>query len=281
MTASGDSPGRVTGVGETHGTVQHISMDAIVPNTLQPRQDFDVAALDELTASIRTHGVLLPVMVRPIGQGRYELVAGERRFRAAQGAGLVSIPAIERELTDEESLTVALIENIQREDLNAIEAARGYRQLIEQFGLTQSDLAQQIGKAQPTVANALRLLKLAAEIQESISSGEITEEHGKALLSIADEQQRLLIWRIVVERHLSVAETRKLALEASSAAARGPVPRRGPIPKDIHWTALEDRLRTAFGLKVGLRPAVDGGGTLTIQFADPDEIEGILDRLER
>lgn len=271
--------------------IREIPIASIVANSFQPRTEFDSAALEELTQSIAAHGVLQPILVRPIDVrdghpavhsqrvDRYELIAGERRFRATEAAGLRTIPAIVREMTDEESLTVALIENIQREDLNAIEAARGYRQLIEQFGLTQASLAKQIGKAQPTIANALRLLKLAPEIQDSISSGQISEEHGKALLSIVDEEQRLFVWRVVIQRQLSVAETRRLALEASSPALLSTPSSRAPVQKDVHWTALEDRLRTAFGMKIGLRPASNGGGTLTIQFSDPDEIEGILERL--
>jgi ParB family chromosome partitioning protein len=259
---------------------QELPISSIVPNSFQPRTEFEPASLEELTQSILTHGVLQPILVRPVVPGRYELIAGERRFRASEAAGLRTIPAIVRDMTDEESLTVALIENIQREDLNAIEAARGYRQLIEQFGLTQSNLAKQIGKAQPTIANALRLLKLAPEIQESISAGQITEEHGKALLSIADEEQRLFVWRMVVQRQLSVAETRRLAFEASSASPSESTPKRGPVQKDVHWNALEDRLRSAFGMKIGLRPSSTGGGTLTIQFSDPEEIEGILERLQ-
>jgi len=259
---------------------QEVAISSIVANTFQPRVEFDPAALEELTQSILTHGVLQPVLLRSIGRGRYELIAGERRFRASEAAGLKTIPAIVREMTDEESLTVALIENIQREDLNAIEAARGYRQLIDQFGLTQTSLAKQIGKAQPTIANALRLLKLAPEIQESISAGQISEEHGKALLSITDEDQRLFVWRVVVQRQLSVVETRRLALEAGTIGPSTAAARRGPVPKDVHWTALEDRLRSAFGMKVGVKPLTGGGGTLTIQFSDPEEIEGILERLQ-
>jgi len=259
---------------------REIAISSIVANTLQPRTEFDPAALEELTQSILTHGVLQPILLRPLRLGRFELIAGERRFRASEAAGLKTIPAIVREMSDEESLTVALIENIQREDLNAIEAARGYRQLIDQFGLTQTSLAKQIGKAQPTIANALRLLRLAPEIQDSISNGQISEEHGKALLSITDEDQRLFVWRVVVQRQLSVVETRRLALEASTTGPSTPASRRGPVAKDIHWTALEDRLRTAFGMKVGVKPTSSGGGTLTIQFSDPEEIEGILERLQ-
>lgn len=267
--------------GEEIEKPRELPVSSIVPNAFQPRVEFDSEALDELTNSIIAHGVLQPILVRPSGKNRYELIAGERRYRAAQKAGLKAIPAIIREFTDEESLTVALIENIQREDLNAIEAARGYRQLIDQFGLTQSALASQIGKAQPTIANALRLLKLQPEIQESIIEGKITEEHGKALLSIEDEEIRSAVWQIVVERQLSVAETRRLCQDSLKAHTAKNIAKREQIEKDVHWIALEDRIRSAFGLKVGLKPTVNGGGTLTITFSNPDEIVDILEKVEK
>jgi ParB family chromosome partitioning protein len=263
-----------------HAAPTEIPIASIVPNTLQPRTDFDSDALDDLTRSIETHGVLQPVLVRPVGRLRYELVAGERRFRAAQNAGLASIPAVIRELTDEESLTAALIENIQREDLNAIETARGYRQLIEQFGLTQAALARQLGKAQPTIANALRLLRLAAPIQDSIAAGQITEEHGKALLSVADEGRRLDVWRKVSQGRLSVSETRKLALATDRQPTVVVAAQRPSAANDIHWVALEDRLRSALGMWVGLRPDTHGGGTVTIRFTEAAEIEGIIEKLQ-
>ncbi len=171
--------------------VQQIAVGKIIANTYQPRSEFDQAALEELTASVLAHGVLQPVMVRPRGGGRYELIAGERRFRAARQAGLTQIPAVVRKMTDEESLTVALIENIQREDLNAMEAARGYRQLLDQFGLTQVELARQLGKSQSTVAYALSLLRLPAEMQDSIASGQLSMEHGKVLLSVPASDRRM------------------------------------------------------------------------------------------
>ncbi|BDI29219.1 chromosome partitioning protein ParB [Capsulimonas corticalis] len=257
--------------------VQRLAVTSIRANTFQPRDSFDDAALEDLSNSISAHGILQPIMVRASGKGKYELVAGERRFRAAKRAGLETVPAIVRELTDEESLTVALIENIQREDLNAIEAAKGYRQLLDQFGLTQTELARQLGKAQPTIANALRLLKLDLEMQQSISHGQMSEEHGKALLSLQNEDQRFKLWEKVIANQLSVAETRRLAMKISQDADAEEAP--VAPARDVHWIALEDRLRTAFGMKVGLRPSPKGGGTLTIEFSDPEEVEGILDRI--
>jgi len=256
----------------------------IVANAYQPRTAFDEAALQELTDSVAVHGVLQPVMVRPRGGGRYELIAGERRFRAAQQAGLTQIPAVVRAMTDEESLTVALIENIQREDLNAMEAARGYRQLLDQFGVTQTELARQIGKAQPTIANALSLLRLPPEMQESVAAGQISMEHGKALLTVASTERRLSLWQEMVSGGLTVAESRRRAADAAppsltrpgkSVAAKG-----GATPEDdVHNKAMEDRLRSALGLKVTIRSQPEGGGEVVIEYANWDDMETIIDRI--
>ena len=258
--------------------VQTLSIAQIVPNTLQPRTIFSQEALQELADSITEHGVLQPVLVRPT-EGGYELIAGERRFRAAQLAGLTRIPAIVRESDDEESLAIALIENVQREDLNAIEAARGYRQLLDRFGLTQSELARQIGKAQPTIANALRLLRLPEPVQDSIAAGKITEEHGKAILSLPDEELRIKLWQMIVLKGLTVADTRKTAISMMRASDTKENEASQIPARDIHWIALEDRLRSALGYKIGLRPAAKGGATLTIELSSTDDIDDILDRL--
>lgn len=256
--------------------VQELPLAAIVPNAFQPRTEFEPGALDDLAASVAVHGVLQPVMVRPAGPNRYELVAGERRFRAAEQAGLTRIPAVVRAMTDEESLTVALIENIQREDLNPVEAARGYRQLLDQFHLTQTELARQLGKAQPTIANALSLLRLPDDILHSIASGQLTAEHGKVLLSVADADRRAAVWRQAVDRQLSVAETRRLAQDSPAAS----VSRTRSVPdKDVHWQALEDKFRATLGLKVTLRPGRSGRGSLVIDFSSPEEVEAMLERI--
>lgn len=265
--------------------VLHLPVEKIVANAYQPRTAFDEAALQELTESISLHGVLQPVMVRPRGGGRYELIAGERRFRAAQQAGLAQIPAVIREMTDEESLTVALIENIQREDLNAMEAARGYRQLLDQFGLTQTELARQIGKAQPTIANALSLLRLPPEMQESIAAGQISMEHGKALLTVASPERRLSLWQEMVSGGLTVAESRRRAAESTPPAPARPgksvtaSKNNATTEDDVHNKAMEDRLRSALGLKVTIRSQPEGGGEVVIGYANWDDMETIIDRI--
>ena len=266
--------------------VQQIAVDKIIANTYQPRSEFDQAALEELTASIAAHGVLQPVMVRPHGGGRFELVAGERRFRAARLAGLTQIPAVVRRMTDEESLTVALIENIQREDLNAMEAARGYRQLLDQFGLTQVELARQLGKSQSTVAYALSLLRLPSEMQDSISSGQLSMEHGKVLLSVPASDRRFALWSQMLSQNLNVAESRKRALEEPAVAAKSRLPSVSaravedmePV-EDVHLQAIEDKLRSALGLKVSIRNSRNGRGVVTVDFSNMDELETIIDRI--
>ncbi len=255
-----------------------INIASIVPNPYQPRTEFDASALADLAASIAAHGVLQPVMVRPQGGGRYELVAGERRFRAAQQAGLTQIPAVVREMSDEDALVVALIENIQREDLNPVEAARGYRQLMQQFHLTQMELAKQIGKAQPTIAHALGLLKLPDEIQATISDGQLSAEHGKLLLAISDKAQQKQTWQTMLSTKPSRQQARELVEEArskSQAAAKG---RKTRI--NIEWRALEDQFRTALGLKVALKPGAGGRGTLTVTFSNAEEMEAFLEKIQ-
>ena len=272
---------------ETDGGVSQIALDKIVANTYQPRSEFDEAALQELTESVLVHGVLQPVMVRPRGGGRYELIAGERRFRAAQQAGLREIPVVIREMTDEESLTVALIENIQREDLNAMEAARGYKQLLDQFGMTQAELARQIGKSPSTIAYALSLLKLSLEMQESISNGKLSMEHGKILLSIASSERRQSLWQEMISLGLSMVESRRRAAAEYAEPSRSRAGKSVTATKigvissadEIQNRAMEDRLRSALGLKVTIHGKPEGGGEVTINYANWDDMETIIDRM--
>jgi len=264
--------------------VLNLPVGKIVANAYQPRTAFDEAALQELTDSVLVHGVLQPVMVRPRGGGRYELIAGERRFRAAQQAGLTQIPAVVRAMTDEESLMVALIENIQREDLNAMEAARGYRQLLDQFGLTQVELARQLGKSPSTVAYALSLLRLPPEMQESIARGEISMDHGKVLLSVASPERRAALFAEMISEGMSVAASRRRAAEEGLAPVRSSkaapeVAEDVEAGDDIHLKAIEDRLRSAMGLKVTIRNGRTGRGTVTIDFSDMNELETVIDRI--
>ena len=267
------------GANASESAVRTVPITDIIPNTFQPRTDFDHDALEELANSIRVHGILQPIMVRPQGK-RFELIAGERRFRAATIAGITDIPVIVRETSDEDSLAIALIENIQREDLNAIEAARGYRQLLNQFDLTQTELAKQLGKAQPTISNALRLLKLSDEIQNSIFTGQISEEHGKALLTVSDERRRHALWQQIVTDGLSMVEARRRALAVNDPAAATTAPiKRTHHARDVHWDYLEDRLRSALGLRVSIKPGADGSGTVQIDFSDSEDLDGFLEKL--
>ena len=270
--------------GEAEADVRHLAIKKIIANTYQPRTEFDEAALRELTESVLVHGVLQPIMVRPHGNDRYELIAGERRFRAAQAAGLTQIPAVIREMTDEESLTVALIENIQREDLNAMEAARGYKQLLDQFGLTQVELSRQLGKSPSTVAYSLSLLRLPPEMQESIARGEISMDHGKVLLSVAAPERRAALFAEMVSQGLSVVASRRRAAEEGSAptrASKAAAKQEEDFApdEDIHLKAIEDRLRGALGLKVTITNERNGHGVVTVGFSDMNELETIIDRI--
>ncbi len=267
---------------EKESGIFNLAVTTIVANAYQPRSEFNDDALRDLTESVLAHGVLQPIMVRPRGEGVYELIAGERRFRAAQGAGLTHVPAVVRDMTDEESLTVALIENIQREDLNAMEAARGYKQLLDQFGLSQAELSRQIGKSQSTIAYALSLLRLPAEMQDSISSGKLTMEHGKVLLSVASLEQRQSLWRIMLEDGISIVEARRRAQSPSVSPARIPrisATEDAEVVADANLQAIEDRLRSALGLKVSIRTNRIGRGVVTVDFSDMNELETIIDRI--
>ncbi|MBV9851972.1 MAG: ParB/RepB/Spo0J family partition protein [Armatimonadetes bacterium] len=254
--------------------IQELPLDAIAANPDQPRTVFDAAAAADLAESVRRHGVLQPVMVRPRGGGGYQLVAGERRFRAATDAGLTHIPAVVRSLTDEETLTVALIENIQREDLNPIEAARAYKHLMDEYGLTQTQLGRQIGKSQSTISNAMRLMNLSAEMQDSICDGRISVEHGKELLGIPNLKKRQEVWEDMITTKMdrdAAREHARMARDLSKA---------GSARKDANWRDLEEKFKQAFHAQVAISPAKRGGGTLTIKYANQEQLEGLLDRLE-
>ncbi|MDQ2800063.1 MAG: ParB/RepB/Spo0J family partition protein [Armatimonadota bacterium] len=278
VAASEDRSAPAPSVGTAPEGARELDIASITPNAFQPRTEFAPEALDDLTASIKVHGVLQPILVRPRGGGRFELIAGERRFRAAEKAGLKRVPAVVREMTDDESLIVALIENIQREDLNPIEAARGYQQLIAQFGLSQSELARQIGKAQPTINNALRLLHLPLEIQNSISEGKLTEAHGKVLLSVKDEVQQHWLAKEAEAFTWTVQQLQRAARERSSETP--PKPTTKLTVQDVHWQALQNRLREALHLQVAIQANTKGEGTLTVKFSSPEDLETILDRLQ-
>ena len=197
--------------GEDSG-ISTIRLSEIEPNLSQPRKEFEETALNELADSIAAHGVLQPLLVRPMKNGMYQIVAGERRWRAARIAGLSEVPALIRELSDEETDQVALIENLQREDLNAVETAEGYKRLMDKYGMTQEQLSEAVGKSRPAVANTLRILNLPEEVLPLVSSGKLSAGHAKAILS-APEEKRAELAKIIVNEELSVREAEKMAMK--------------------------------------------------------------------
>ncbi len=254
--------------------VTEIPVDRIRPNSLQPRAGFDREPLAELEASIREHGVLQPVLLRPSGD-RYELVAGERRWRAAVAAGLSSVPAVVRQMDDRNALEVALVENLQREDLNPMERARAYRRLIDEFGLTQEQVARRVGRSQPTIANAVRLLSLPAEVQASLEAGRITEGHARALLAIPDPERLLLVWRKVEARGMSVRETEAEAARRLISREIGAKRK----ARDPELSVIEQTLRESLGAPVSLRVKRGGGGEIRIAFFSTDDLERLVEAL--
>ncbi|MGD8239369.1 MAG: ParB/RepB/Spo0J family partition protein [Armatimonadota bacterium] len=266
---------------ETHPIVE-VSPGEIDPNPYQPRMGVSEESVAELAESIRRHGMIQPLLVRR-KEDRYELVAGERRWRAAQVANVQAVPCIVRDVSDDRALQLALVENLQREDLTPIEAARGYERLIGEFSLTQSELAEQVGRSRVAITNALRLLTLPAEIQDSVQGGETSEGHARALLGIQDEGELRETWRQVVERNLSVRETERL-VQAKSALhlaqeARRSRPAAATDTADLHLTEAIERLQTALSARVEIKRRPSGGGTIVVRYHDPEELARLVDAM--
>ncbi len=253
--------------------LRHIPVERIRRGPWQPRRDFDPAALEELAASIRAQGVLQPVVVRPAGDA-YELVAGERRWRAAQMAGLAEVPAVVREVDDRTAAALALIENIQRRDLNPIEEARGLARLIEEHGLTHQEAAEAVGRSRAAVSNLLRLLELDAEVRDMLERGELEMGHARALLALPPARQREAAARVVA-RGLSVRETERLVRRLRAAAAPAARP---PARRDPDVARLEQALSERLGAPVRLEHR-GRGGRIVIRYTSLEELDGILERL--
>lgn len=250
-----------------------IPISRIRGNPYQPRQRVDQEALEQLAASISVHGILQPVLVTEVLDG-YQLVAGERRVRAAQLAGLDRVPAIVRQMADRDQLAVALVENIQRADLNALEEAHAYRQLLDEFDLSQDDVASRVGRARSTVANTLRLLDLEAPVQDALRDGRISEGHARALAGAAPAAQRQLL-EAVVARGLSVRQTEELVRRLREAA---PASKPSPRAADGDMERLEDELRRALGTKVTVARSRKGG-RIVIEYYGEEELSRLYDRL--
>ena len=245
------------------------------PGRYQPRTRMDEAALQELAASIRLHGLMQPIVVRPIGEGRHEIIAGERRFRAARIAGLDEVPVIVREVSDQNALAMALIENIQREDLNPLEEAQAIRRLLDEFQYTHEQASEAIGRSRSATSNLLRLLNLAPPVQTMLLAGDLEMGHARALLAL-DRAQQILAANRVVERRLSVRDTEKLVAaqlaEAGTGPAAGRRPRRAPDP-DL--ARLQERIAQRLQAPVELIADARGRGRLVIRFESVEQFEGL------
>ncbi len=249
-----------------------VDIDLLRPNRFQPRTQMDDSGIEELSRSIRSNGVIQPIVVRKSESG-YEIVAGERRWRASQRAGLQKVPVVVRDIPDERLLAAALIENIQRQDLNPIEEAHAYRRLAEEFSLTQEQIAEAVGKDRSSVANHVRLLKLPVEVRDHVASGTLSMGHARALLGFPDEASQLRAGGDIVAKGLSVRETEALVKRSLT-----PAPQKPDTEKDVHTRAAEERLRFALGTRV--RIARRGkGGRIEIDFGNENELHRIFEQL--
>lgn len=258
--------------------VAMLAVDAIAANPRQPRHDFDETELDALAQSIRANGVLVPILVRASGEEKFEIIAGERRWRATRIAGLKEIPALVREAADPQALELALLENLQREDLNPIEEANGYRQLLDDYGFTQDALCTRLGKARPTLTNSLRLLALPDAVQAMVRDGRLSAGHARALAALPSARAEALA-KTAVGQGLSVREVERLAAAASPAkkkasASTAKRPPNTELPPEI--AAAETRLRFALATRVAIRPNA-AGGTVEIAYANDEDLTRIVD----
>ncbi|HEX4885986.1 MAG TPA: ParB/RepB/Spo0J family partition protein [Casimicrobiaceae bacterium] len=255
----------------------NVAIDRLRPGKYQPRSRMDDASLEDLAESIREQGVVQPILVRPVDGGRYEIIAGERRWRAAQRAGLADVPVLVKRVPDQAALALALIENIQREDLNPLEEAQGLHRLIDEFGLTHEAAAKAVGRSRSAVSNLLRLTQLAKPVQEYLLAHDLEMGHARALLALPAPQQTAAAAR-VVERRLSVRDTERYVHELmnpADAAAR----RKPRATLDADTLRLENDLAEALGANVKLEPGRKGAGRIVINYSSLDQLDGILARL--
>jgi ParB family chromosome partitioning protein len=274
---SDDAAGESADDSRLYNGITNLPIDSIDRSRLQPRTDFDVEQLRELAESIKQRGVVQPLLVRPLdngsGNGRYELIAGERRWRAAREAGLTTIPAIVREATDQEALEIALIENLQREDLNPIEEARAYEQLAAHFNLTQELIAEKVGRSRAAVANAMRLLSLPADVQSWIADNRLSVGHAKAILGLVIAEEQRLVAERVLKRNLTVRETEELVEQLRSGKRR--MRTLGEKAKPAHILAIEERLRQKLATHVTVQHGKKKG-RIEIEYYGNDDLSRLL-----
>lgn len=261
----------------TSGESVRLSINEIEPNRDQPRKIFEEQALAELSASIKEHGVLQPLLVRPMADGSYRLVAGERRYRAARMAGVTEVPVTIREMTDEEESIFALIENLHREDLNAIEEAQGIKTLIDTFGFTQEEAAQKVGKSRTAVTNSLRLLNLPEDISALVRDGKISMGHARALLSFEDAAEASRVAQLVVKDGISVRDVERLAKSAQKTKKS---PEKREKKRDIFYDEVEIALSKMLGRKVKVFVSKGGSGTLEVEFFSKSDLEKLSKQFE-
>lgn len=253
----------------------YIEIEKIKSNPYQPRKNFDKAKLQELADSIKEHGILQPLVVSKISDDNYQLVAGERRLGAAKIAGLSQVPAIIRDTSDQENLEVALIENLQRDNLNSIEKAYAFRKLIDEFNFTQEEIANRMGKSRESVANTLRLLVLSAEIQRGILNRKISEGHGRAILILPDIEKQLLLFKKILKDKLSVRQTEEMARKIIGGFATS----KAEIKKDPQLEDIEDKLSSSLGTRVKLTRK-GKKGKITIEFFSQEELDNIIEKIK-
>lgn len=249
--------------------VLHIPVEAIIPNSKQPRLFFDNSGIEELTASVKEHGILQPLVVIDLSEGKYELIAGERRLRAAKAAGLTTVPALVRKAGEQEKLELAIIENVQRRDLNPIEEARAYAQLKDEFGLTQEQISARVGKSRPQVANIIRLLDLEPEIQQALAEGLISQSHARTLLGIPDVSERMKVFQQMQTGNFTVRQSE----------AKIPAANKRPKIIDPNLLELEAKLRAYFGGRVAVKRKPEGDGEIKIEFGSDEDLQRILDKI--
>lgn len=264
-------------VEEINSSTNKLKIMEIEPNHDQPRKIFDEKALSELADSISQHGVLQPLVVRPLTNGGYQLVAGERRWRAARIAGLTEVPVIIKELTDEETIEIAMIENLQREDLNPLEEALGYSYMMDELKITQEEAAEKVGKSRPAIANALRLLKLPEEIQEMVKNNLISAGHARALLGFSNKEDMIATANLIIKEDISVRQIEALVKEAKKSPAKPKEPKK----RDKFFSEVELALVDNLGRKVKIKEnGKKGSGILEIEFFDRGDLESLALQLE-
>ncbi len=264
----------------TIGSVSEIDIGSVQPNPFQPRRSFDEEALAELADSVKEHGVIQPITVRKMGYDQYQIISGERRFRAAQEAGLQSIPAHIKVADDQTMLEMALVENLQRENLDAIEVAVSYRRLIEECNETQESVSKKVGKKRATVTNYLRLLKLPEAIQESIRQGELSMGHARALINLEDDELRLRLHRRIIDEGLSVRKTEEAIQKLQDQSSQGATQKKKRPSLSSKERAYLDTLSERLGEGVDLKKDRSGKGRIVIDYGSEEELDRIIDALE-